>query len=315
MPLWTSRRGARASLVCAALGWAACAAPTREPVAQPTTEPSHAGTSPHPSAKNASLADSVTPTGPAGASASTAAICPPDMVHVKKEFCPDLEHRCVRSEYDKANHITICHRFDTDYKRCRGARIALDFCIDQFEYPNREGAHPPVMVNWHEAKGLCASHDKRLCYESEWTAACEGPDEKPFPYGFERSKERCNIDNRWISPSLARVYSRDPSIRDAELARLDQSKPSGAMPGCVSEYDAYDLTGNFDEWVMADRDRPKARGRLAALKGGAWGHVRNACRPVTTSHEPEFTYYFVSLRCCRDVTHEAHEGKSSLDTG
>ncbi|NUO48158.1 MAG: hypothetical protein HOV80_04795, partial [Polyangiaceae bacterium] len=42
-------------------------------------------------------------------------------------------------------------------------------------------------------------------------------------------------------------------------------------------------------------------GGWAGLKGGAWGHVRNACRPVTTSHAAEFTYYFVSLRCCADA--------------
>ena len=39
----------------------------------------------------------------------------------------------------------------------------------------------------------------------------------------------------------------------------------------------------------------------AGLKGGAWGHVRNACRPMTTSHPPEFTYYFISFRCCADA--------------
>jgi len=37
------------------------------------------------------------------------------------------------------------------------------------------------------------------------------------------------------------------------------------------------------------------------LKGGAWGHVRNACRPVTTSHPPDFTYYFIAFRCCKDA--------------
>jgi hypothetical protein len=39
----------------------------------------------------------------------------------------------------------------------------------------------------------------------------------------------------------------------------------------------------------------------AALKGGAWGHVRNACRPLTTSHSPGWTYYFVAFRCCADA--------------
>jgi formylglycine-generating enzyme required for sulfatase activity len=157
------------------------------------------------------------------------------------------------------------------------------------------------MVDWYEAMGQCAAKGKRLCYESEWTAACEGPNETPFPHGFERSAEKCNIDNRWITPTLSKTYSKDPSVRDPELKRLDQSVPSGSKPDCVSGYGVYDLTGNFDEWTIADRDRPEEKAVFVALKGGAWGHVRNACRPVTTSHEPEFSYYFVSFRCCKDA--------------
>jgi formylglycine-generating enzyme required for sulfatase activity len=56
-----------------------------------------------------------------------------------------------------------------------------------------------------------------------------------------------------------------------------------------------------DEWVRADQERTHRRSRFAGLKGGAWGHVRNACRPVTTSHPPDFTYYFISFRCCADA--------------
>ncbi|MCA9630515.1 MAG: SUMF1/EgtB/PvdO family nonheme iron enzyme [Myxococcales bacterium] len=227
--------------------------------------------------------------------------CPEGMLHVQHDFCPEMERKCLKSEYDRSNHITICHRFAEDENTCRGERIKLDFCIDRYEYPNQEGGHPPVMVSWYDAAGACGALGKRLCYESEWVAACEGPDEKPFPYGWERSSEKCNIDNRWISPSLKKIYSSKPEVRDPELARLDQSKPSGAMKACVSDYGVHDLTGNFDEWALADHDRPKQRAVFAALKGGAWGHVRNACRPVTTSHEPEFTYYFVSFRCCADA--------------
>lgn len=227
--------------------------------------------------------------------------CPRDMLHVRKDFCPDVERDCQKNEYDKANHITICHRFREGSTRCKAPRVALDFCIDRYEYPNEKGAHQPVMVSFFDATGLCAARGKRLCYESEWTAACEGPDEKPFPYGWQRSAEKCNIDNAWVNPSLKKIYSSDPAISDPELARLDRSVPSGAKPECVSDFGVYDLTGNVDEWTLADHDRPKEKGRFAALKGGAWGHVRNACRPVTTSHEPEFTYYFVGFRCCRDT--------------
>lgn len=233
-------------------------------------------------------------------SPSSAPSCPADMVHVHHEFCPDLRRHCARSEYDPANHLTICHRFTRGSQECRGERRLLDFCIDVYEYPNRKGAHPPVMIDWHEANRLCERENKRLCTESEWVAACEGPEETPFPYGWERSARLCNIDNPWIEPSLRRIYSTDSAIREAELKRLDQGVLSGSMETCRSGYGVYDLTGNFDEWTQADRPRPQARGGPAALKGGAWGHVRNACRPVTTSHAPAFRYYFVSTRCCRD---------------
>ena len=48
-------------------------------------------------------------------------------------------------------------------------------------------------------------------------------------------------------PNLGRVYSKHEQVKDRELARLDQSVPSGSKQGCVSEFGVYDLTGNFDE--------------------------------------------------------------------
>jgi formylglycine-generating enzyme required for sulfatase activity len=211
-----------------------------------------------------------------------------------------MERVCTKNEHDKSNHIEICHRFQEGSNRCLEPRQRLDFCIDEYEFPNQKGAHPPVMVNWYEAMGRCAEQGKRLCYESEWVTACEGPSEKPFPYGWERLPDKCNIDNIWVDPILKRVYSDDPEVQQAELKRIDQSVPSGAKPGCVSDFGVHDLTGNLDEWAIADHDRPREKAVFAALKGGAWGHVRNACRPVTTSHDTLFTYYFVSFRCCRD---------------
>lgn len=228
-----------------------------------------------------------------------AAACPSGMKHVQHAYCPRVMRHCEKEEYDKPNHITICERF-ARVTECLAPRQNLDFCMDEYEFPNQKGAHPPVMVSWHDAKQSCAGAGKRLCTESEWVTACEGPDEKPFPYGYQRSATKCNIDNAWVAPSLSKLYSSDAAVSRAELERLDRSVPSGAKAECVSEYGVFDLTGNFDEWVLADQERPRERARGAALKGGAWGHVRNACRPVTTSHAPEFRYYFVSFRCCRD---------------
>ena len=202
--------------------------------------------------------------------------CSDGMQHVKTAYCPDMERECVDKEYDKPNRITICHAF-------------------------REGEKPPVMVSFYDAERACADAGKRVCKESEWVAACEGPDETPFPYGWRRSPEKCNFDNKWVGPSLARVYSKDSEIQRAELLRLDRSLPSGSRPECKSGFGVFDLTGNVDEWVRADVERGNRRSRFAGLKGGAWGHVRNACRPVTTSHPPDFKYYFISFRCCADV--------------
>ncbi len=279
------------------VAWACTAAPP------PATEPSPplvGPGAPTPTPADASVAPAVDASADASVDVSARERCPADMLHVARDFCTKVDRQCLKSEYDKANHITICHRFKPGSTQCVGPRLALDYCIDRYEYPNEKGAHQPVMVSFYDGSGLCAAKGKRLCYESEWTAACEGPGETPFPYGWERSAEKCNIDNAWVNPSLKKIYSNDPALRDAELARLDRSVPSGSMPGCVSGDGVHDLTGNVDEWVLADRDRPEEKGRFSALKGGAWGHVRNACRPVTTSHAPEFTYYFVSFRCCKD---------------
>src|SRR5688572_25214546 len=153
---------------------------------------------------------------PAAAAADTAeteaapvAPCPPDMVHVRHEYCEELEHRCIKSEYDKSNRITICHEFAEGQKTCRGERRLVDVCVDRYEYPNQKGGHPPVMVDFFGAEQRCQEGGKRLCLESEWVAACEGPREKPFPYGWQRSAEACNIDNRWLEPNLGRVYAKD----------------------------------------------------------------------------------------------------------
>jgi len=96
------------------------------------------------------------------------------------------------------------------------------------------------------------------------------------------------------------LYGKDGAARDKELSRLDQSTRSGDLDTCVSGFGVHDLTGNFDEWVTADH-KYDDKSEWSALKGGAWGHVRNACRPTTTTHPPDFTYYFIGFRCCKDA--------------
>jgi hypothetical protein len=227
--------------------------------------------------------------------------CPAGMVLIDTTYCPKVRQRCLQHEYDKPNHITICSAFAPG-QVCLTKPRRQRFCIDTYEYPNEPGAHPPVMVDWFDAAGACSAQGKRLCWESEWVSACEGPDKLPFPYGRKRDPSKCNIDNPYVKPDLPRVYARNRAVQDKELWRLDQSVASGELSGCVSGFGVHDLTGNFDEWVNAEAKHDTSR--WAGLKGGGWGHVRNACRPMTVSHPPDFIYYFISFRCCADAAPE-----------
>ena len=85
------------------------------------------------------------------------AACPDGMEHVTHDFCPKMQRHCAKSEYDKSNHITICHRFKEGAQECLADRIPLDFCIDRYEFPNAKGEPPLHNLNFKEAKLSCSS--------------------------------------------------------------------------------------------------------------------------------------------------------------
>jgi hypothetical protein len=225
--------------------------------------------------------------------------CPPDMVEVDGDYCPLVEQKCLRW-LDPETKLQ-CAEFE--HKGPAGACTLKTqhqhFCVDRYEWPNRAGALPTYMASWREAKASCESLGKRLCNDTEWTVACEGPDRQPYPYGdgYARDPEACNIDRPYIWPHPEKVY--DPSTQAAELARLDQREPSGSRASCVSPYGVHDMVGNVDEWVVnvSQFGKPFQSG----LKGGYWGPVRTRCRPMTTAHDETFRYYQIGFRCCGDA--------------
>lgn len=172
--------------------------------------------------------------------------------------------------------------------------------MDRYEYPNKQGVKPSIMVGFDEANAACAQEHKRLCSAREWTLACEGPERLPHPYGYVRDAEACHIDRVHQFPDVDALA--DGRRRAKELERIDQREPSGKRPDCVSAFGVYDLTGNVDEWVVPDGPEQAAGSNSkTALKGGYYGIVRARCRPVTTSHGPQFQFYQVGFRCCADA--------------
>ena len=241
-----------------------------------------------PAVAGATLANAAvkTATSPFGAPAGA---CPAGMVEVEGEYCPYVEQKCLRW-LDPETHMRCAEFAPTADCPVRPAH--KHFCIDQYEYPNKPGEKPQVMVSWIQAKQTCAAEGKRLCGESEWTLACEGTERLPYPYGYARNPGACNIDKPHPEPN-ERLLA-DPRTREAEVARLDQRDPSGADSSCVSPFGVHDLTGNVDEWVVNESGRPYKSG----LKGGYWGPVRDRCRPMTTAHDENFAFYQIGFRCC-----------------
>jgi sulfatase modifying factor 1 len=217
------------------------------------------------------------------------ATCGKGMVEVEGDYCPYLEQKCVRW-LDPETKMRCAEFAPTS--GCHGKTVKKHFCIDQFEYPNQPGAKPVVMTTWIQADATCSKEGKRLCNETEWTLACEGQEHLPYPYGYTRNSEACNIDKP--HPDVDEKALANASTRDAEVARLDQRDPSGAREACVSPYGVYDMTGNVDEWVINESGKPFKSG----LKGGYWGPVRDRCRPMTTAHNEEFSFYQIGFRCC-----------------
>ena len=224
--------------------------------------------------------------------------CPDGMVEVEGEYCPVVEQFCTRQVDAKHPERDRCAEF-APTGRCLGPPTHKRFCIDRFEWPNQVGVKPLVAMDWNEARGQCDKAGKRLCADTEWTLACEGQERLPYPYGYVRNPEACNIDKPYIVPDDSKWASL--RTRPEEIARLDQRDPSGARESCVSPYGVHDMTGHVDEWVTNAQGKENEKPYVSGLKGGYWGPVRDRCRPMTTDHNQWHTGYQIGFRCCEDV--------------
>ena len=222
--------------------------------------------------------------------------CPAGTKLVSGMFCPEVEQKCLRwldkDQRPEANFgigPLRCAEFAPP-KCLSKTRKRMEFCMDEFEWPNKFGELPPVGMSWYDAEKQCKSAGKRLCTADEWTFACEGPDVKPYPYGDGRHRDDtiCNIDK----PSM------DPSTPRSEWPKHYRGVPSGSMEKCVSWADIHDMTGNVDEWVNNVGGRTDGDPYFSGLKGGYWGPVRTRCRPMTTVHGPGHSFYQNGFRCC-----------------
>lgn len=261
---------------------------------------------------------SAPPSNAAVAPSAAPSHCPSDMVEVDGNYCTDLEMHCNYNTEINGSVSTkpvsllwACGEFTPS--TCKGEMVHMHFCIDRYEWPNKEGQVPQDWMTWYDAKRAVESVGKRLCTHKEWTLAAEGPEMHPLPYGdgYHRTEGICNFDRDMghLDPSKAKTPHDEMSERLRAVL-----VPSGSMPNCASDFGVHDMAGNVDEWVVNEAsnlmvcppDVIKAGKCMqesfhSGLMGGHVWHVRNASRPMTTAHYPGFGWYETGTRACKDI--------------
>lgn len=246
----------------------------------------HAATSPPPAAALADQAPPLERQGP----------CDPGMLLIEGDYCPNAEHVCLKWLDPPPYQKLRCGEYEKPAK-CKGPRQRKRFCIDREEYaePSPSGdpndAIPVVNKNWLEAQALCKARGARLCKESEWEFACEGPEMSPYPYGWKRDSTICNFDRTDLGGPMEKLK--------------DHRAPLGAFPECKSPFGVHNMVGNVDEWVERENMAPPMR---SALRGGWWLPGRNRCRAATTAHGEDYSGKQVGFRCCKDAPPETADG-------
>lgn len=220
-----------------------------------------------------------------------AAVCPQGMRLVAGTHYEQVQRLC------SSWRIGHCYAFLPGFLAQESEATPIRTCMDELEWPNREGATPEVMMRFVEAEKMCASVGKRLCTEYEWELACEGPQTLPWPYGHAHDPEACNSSKEFMPYSEARLNAEERKVREAEVARVWQGEPSGSRKACTSAFGVRDLVGNVEEWVKTSRPQWRFP---SSLKGGFWAKPWAHCRGTNDSHGPMFRYYEIGFRCCKD---------------
>lgn len=143
------------------------------------------------------------------------------------------------------------------------------FCIDRYEWPNKNGVVPQTNVSWIRAKLYCYDEGKRLCKQKEWEQACRRTmSQRRYPYGYEYTDGKC------------------PTEGSAPFK-------SGQFQQCHEGTGIYDMIGNVWEWVS-----DKHNGEPTIVGGAFNSGQRARCTFYTNAGflvESETT----GFRCCK----------------
>jgi hypothetical protein len=157
------------------------------------------------------------------------------------------------------------------------------------------GVIPWRTVTHAEAAAACAAAGKRLCTEAEWQRACEGagPNYWSYPYGDDYDKYACN---GW-------GYDYDCTAPNDHFLLYETGHDYGcpsAADTCLSDFGAYDLSGNVQEWtsslISSGPDTYRVRGGTYQTQPGGL-----TCQHAFIAFDDTIAFPTLGFRCCQDV--------------
>lgn len=209
----------------------------------------------------------------------TEEVCPMGMVYI-----PGGEFITGASEKEflyltKLCDMTVGGCYESWFRSEMPKRIEHvdSFCIDRYEFPNKNGRTPRGGMTWYDAQTACTGAGKRLCTEIEWERACSGLAEYEWSFGYFYKHGQCNSDSEAL-------------------------ETSGAHEDCRSLDGAMDMNGNLAEWVADAHGDVSSVGeyeRLRILKGGSYRDhaIFTRCGSVDL-RAPEDRHVEFGARCC-----------------
>ncbi len=239
--------------------------------------------------------------------------CPIEMVDVRGRFCIDryevtlVDQRQGRrlSPFYHPTRAQTAASFREWSRAALGQRFPVpppaDFQLSEDFEPRAESradVTPSGYLSGNLAEIACLHAGKRLCTENEWVLACRGESARKFPYGTQYEEGVCNVFREAHPGQILHgdmsIGHLDPRLNLVEGAAGPLLRKTGATTACRSTWGgdgAYDMVGNLDEWVTADR---------GAFLGGFYARsTREGCDAKVSSHPRAYFDYSLGTRCCR----------------
>ncbi|MEO7037801.1 MAG: SUMF1/EgtB/PvdO family nonheme iron enzyme [Polyangiaceae bacterium] len=239
--------------------------------------------------------------------------CPAEMVDIRGRYCIDRyevtlvdekQGRRLSPYYHPTRAQTAASLKEwTAY--ARGQTLAVpsppDFQLAEDFEPraeSRAGVTPNGYLSGNLAAVACRNAGKRLCTIDEWVFACRGEAARKFPYGDHYEEGVCNVFREAHPGQILHgdmsIGHLDPRLNLVVGPAGPLLRKTGATTTCRSTWgnDAvYDMVGNLDEWVDADR---------GAFLGGFYSRsTREGCDSKVSSHPRAYFDYSLGTRCCR----------------